>query len=159
MLIIKKWILFVLKKCSIYISREPIAHKVKFVENIENEIIKKSSGVLHIGAHLGQEAKRYFDCGVPVLWVEAIPNVYEKLLKNINIFPNQNAICALLGDQNNIEVEFNLASNNYASSSIFRFGKELGFNKLQMSSQIILRMSRLDSIYDSEDIANYQHWV
>ncbi len=33
-------------------SRELIPLKEKFVESIENKIIKKSSGVLHIDAHL-----------------------------------------------------------------------------------------------------------
>ena len=148
-----------MKKCNIYISRESILSREKFAEGIENEIIKKSNGVLHIGAHLGQEGKRYFESGVPVLWVEAVPNVHEKLLRNISIFPNQNAICALLGDQNDIDIQFNLASNNNASSSIFTFGDELGFDGLSMNSQISLRMKRLDSIYDLEDLANYQHWV
>ena len=46
-----------------------------------------------------------------------------------------------------------------ASSSIFTFGDELGFDRLSMNSQISLRMKRLDSIYDLEDLANYQHWV
>ena len=148
-----------MKKCNIYISRESIISREKFAEGIENEIIKKSNGVFHIGAHLGQESKRYFESGVPVLWVEAVPNVYEKLLKNISIFPNQNAICALLVDQNDIDIQFNSASNNTASSSIFTFGDELGFDRLSMNSQISLRMKRLDSIYDLEDLVNYQQWV
>ena len=159
MLNIKQWVLFVIKKCNIYISREPITSREKFAEGIENEIIKKSNGILHIGAHLGKEGRRYFTSGVPVLWVEEIPSVYEKLLRNIRTFPNQNAICALLGDQNDIYVQFNLASNNNASSSIFTFGDELGFDSLSMDSQISLRMKRLDSIYNLEDLVNYQHWV
>ena len=148
-----------MRKCNIYVSREPITLREKFAEGIENEFIKKSDGILHIGAHLGQESSRYFTLGVPVLWVEALPNIYHNLLKNIGVFPNQNAICALLGDQNDIDVKFNLASNNFASSSIFEFGDELGFDGLSMNSQISLRMKRLDSIYDLEDLKNYKNWV
>jgi FkbM family methyltransferase len=131
----------------------------QFATRIENEFIKKSKGILHIGAHLGQEGKRYFQYGIKVLWVEAIPTVYEKLRVNIGGFPNQEAVCALLGNEDNLMVDFNLASNGHASSSIFNFGSELGFNKLYMESKISLPMTRLDSLYDAETIANYDHWV
>lgn len=110
-----------MKKCNIYISRESITSREKFAESIENKIIKKSNGILHIGARLGQGGRRYFTRGVPVLWVEANPSVYEKLLRNVRTFPNQNAICALLGDQNDTDVQFNLASNSNTYSSIFTF--------------------------------------
>lgn len=148
-----------LNKYGIYLSRDPIVSSEQFATRIENEFIKKSKGILHIGAHLGQEGKRYFQYGTKVLWVEAIPTVYEKLKVNIGGFPNQEALCALLGNEDNLMVDFNLASNGHASSSIFNFRSELGFNKLYMESKISLPMTRLDSLFNAETIANYDHWV
>ncbi len=159
MLKIKRLIVSVLGWCRIYVSRVPIVSQEQFVTRIENEFIKKSQGVLHIGAHLGQEGERYSHYGVSVLWVEAIPSVFEELEKNISGFPNQVAACALLGDNNYSTVDFNLASNGLASSSMFKFGHELGFNEIYMKSTISLPMIRLDSLYTSESLAGYNHWV
>jgi len=138
---IKRLIVSVLGWCRIYVSRVPIVSQEQFVTRIENEFIKKSQGVLHIGAHLGQEGERYSHYGVSVLWVEAIPSVFEELEKNISGFPNQ------------------VASNGLASSSMFKFGHELGFNEIYMKSTISLPMIRLDSLYTSESLAGYNHWV
>ena len=148
-----------LNKYGIYLSRDPIVSSEQFATRIENEFIKKSKGILHIGAHLGQEGKRYFQYGTKVLWVEAIPTVYEKLKVNIGGFPNQEAVCALLENEDNVTIDFNLASNSLASSSIFNFGNDLGFKNRQMQSKISLQMTRLDSIYTAETIADYEHWV
>lgn len=159
MLKLNQSLLHVLKKSGIYISREKLSTREQFAQDIENEILKKSSGIIHLGAHLGQESERYSNFKIPVIWVEAIPTVYLKLMENISKFNNQKAICALLGDKNNIEVKFNLASNNYASSSIFTFGNEVRFKKLKMNSQMPLQMLRLDSIFSQDDLKIYEHWV
>lgn len=159
MLIPKSWILSVLGRFGIYLSRVPVTSQEQFVSQIENEFIKKSQGVLHIGAHLGEEAERYSQYGAKVLWIEAIPSVFEKLEKNVRGFPNQVAVCALLGDTNNSTVNFNLASNDLASSSMFKFGRELGFSNIYMKSTITLQMTRLDSLFTPEAIKVYDHWV
>jgi FkbM family methyltransferase len=130
-----------------------------FITKIENEFIKKTKGILHIGAHYGQEAERYQYNSVKVIWIEAIPHVHEKLEKHISQFHNQTAVCALLGDQDNFLVEFHLASNDYASSSIYKFGKQLGFRSLSMNSKMTLPMIRLDSLYTLQAIREYEHWV
>ena len=45
-----------------------------------DNIVKNSkSGVLHIGAHLGQEAESYDSANAKVIWVEAIPDVFKQL--------------------------------------------------------------------------------
>lgn len=155
----KRSLLFLLNKCGIFISRNPIISSEQFATKLENQFIKKSRGILHIGAHLGQEGDRYFQSRTKVIWIEAIPSVYEELRKNISGFQNQEALCALLGDENNVILDFNLASNSLASSSIFNFGNNLGFKNLQMHSKISLQMTRLDSIYTAETIADYEHWV
>ena len=94
-----------------------------------------------------------------MLWVEAIPTVYGKLRVNIRGFANQEAVCALLGNEDNLMVDFNLDSNGHASSSIFNFGSELGFNKLYMESKLSLPMTRLDSLFNAETFTDYDHWV
>ncbi len=155
----KKRISNLLSRFSIYISRFPIVSSDQYVTRIENEFIKKANGVLHIGAHLGQESARYSENSMQVIWIEAVPHVHEELVKNIERFPNQVAICALLGDQNISKVDFHLASNDLASSSVFKFGNELGFKNLDMKSKISLSMVRLDSLFSFESLGDYEHWV
>jgi len=80
------------------------------------------AGVMHIGANHGQERDYYERQGLPVLWIEAIPSVYESLCRNIEGYPNQRAIQALLTDRDGDEHEFFIASNEGASSSIYDLG-------------------------------------
>ena len=74
---------------------------------------------MHVGANDGQERGIYHDYGLNVVWVEAIPDVYEMLVKNVRPYPNQIAINALLTDVIGEKVRFYIANNNGQSSSIF----------------------------------------
>jgi FkbM family methyltransferase len=53
-----------------------------------------------------------------VIWVEAIPAVFEQLKANIAEFPRQRAVNAVLTDKSGDWVEFNVASNDGLSSSL-----------------------------------------
>ena len=133
------------------------------IENLETRIhasfVKRSGGVLHIGAHKGQEAHWYNQNSASVLWIEAIPEIYNMLIQNIAIFENQKARLALLGDINQESVPFHISSNDSVSSSIYQFGSELGFVGLSMTKTLYLPMVRLDSVLSVTDAASYPHWV
>jgi len=128
-------------------------------QRINTAFVKRSAGVLHIGAHKGQEAQFYDDNSAAVVWIEAIPAIYEKLKLEISRFPQQMAIQALLGNANLDKVSFHIASNDAMSSSIYEFGSELGFADLSMSSVLSLPMVRLDSILSESFLTKYSHWV
>jgi FkbM family methyltransferase len=81
----------------------------------------KVSGVIHVGANTGQEIKLYAAHGLSVVWIEPIPDIFEKLQTNLAGFPRQIAIQGLVTDLDNVEYQFHLASNNGASSSILEF--------------------------------------
>lgn len=79
--------------------------------------------ILHIGAHWGQEAASYNALGVEnVIFVEAIPSLFEKLKKNLRNYPNFTAVCAVCSDVTGAEVEFNVSSNDGGSSSMLGLG-------------------------------------
>ena len=80
--------------------------------------LKDSSGVIHIGANEGQEREQYAVLGLPVIWVEPIPEVFEILSRNISTFPKQKAFQYLLADKDEAQLDFHIASNGGASSSI-----------------------------------------
>ena len=85
----------------------------------------KSKGVLHIGAHFGQEAKVYQSQGIArAIWIEALPFAYHYLVANVTRIPGLASTCihACISDVDGKEVVFHVASNEGQSSSFLEFG-------------------------------------
>jgi FkbM family methyltransferase len=76
-------------------------------------------GIVHVGANEGQERALYDRYGLTVVWIEALPSVYEKLTENIRPYPRQTAIKALLSDRAGQIIRFRIANNDGQSSSMF----------------------------------------
>ncbi len=86
-------------------------------------ILRNCKGIIHIGAHRGDEAHIYNWFGKKVIWYEANPEIFESLKENISSFKEQMTINELLLDAAREEVEFFISNNDGASSSIFTFGE------------------------------------
>ncbi|MEG4519845.1 MULTISPECIES: FkbM family methyltransferase [unclassified Microcoleus] len=73
-------------------------------------------GLIHIGAHEGQEMKEYQEMGVPkVLFIEANPSVFERLKQNIAGLPNVWAAnCAVSNENGTVNLRVN--SHDMSSS-------------------------------------------
>jgi len=80
-------------------------------------------GVVHVGANSGQERALYDSYRLPVLWIEPIPEVFATLQKNIASYPDQQAVQALVAAEDGVEVDFHVASNDGASSSMLEMAK------------------------------------
>lgn len=79
-------------------------------------------GVLHVGANVGEEAEAYDKAGITkVIWIEANPEIFEKLLVNCEKYPNHYFINACVSDKEE-EVNFHIANNNGQSSSFLELG-------------------------------------
>lgn len=79
------------------------------------------TGVLHVGAHIGEERFAYQNCGIKdVVWIEANPELIGELRANVEPFGHR-VIQALVTDKNNGERTFHV-TNNFQSSSVFEFG-------------------------------------
>ena len=64
-------------------------------------------GVVHLGASAGQEADAYAAHGIQqVIWVEALWNVYLRLVQNVSKYPGSIALCACVSDVDDAEVFF-----------------------------------------------------
>lgn len=126
-------------------------------QELRSNILKISPGVLHIGAHTGQEADLYDAANCQVLWIEALPETFNRLEVSIARFKKQKAVNALLGDAER-SVEFNISENDAHSSSIFQFSRNSKFG-LKMKNSLKLKMVRLDAIISEEEIQQYPHWV
>lgn len=82
-----------------------------------------ANGVIHVGAHMGQEAALYESHELPVVWVEANPEVFQVLETNLADRPGQRAVRALVTDREGEDVTFFVASNAGGSSSILELGE------------------------------------
>jgi len=120
------------------------------------------SGVIHIGAHRGQEAARYYSQGHDVLWIEAHTDVFPDLQQRIKEFVGQKAIQALVVDRDGVECRFHCCQNAGQSSSIFDFNlHKKKFPKVKMIKTIIIKGESLPTILakNKVDIKKYETLV
>jgi FkbM family methyltransferase len=110
------------------------------------------SGVIHAGAHLGQEAEIYGSCGIrDVLWIEANPKTIDELRTNVEPLGHRVA-SACLGATTGEIVTFNIAdtpsgANRGMSSSVLPLGTHLERHpNVRYVSQIELTTRTLDSV-------------
>lgn len=83
-----------------------------------NGFLALCSGVIHVGANIGQERELYAGHGLKVVWIEPIPQIYDHLCRNIRAYPDQVAIRSLITDRDGETCTLHISSNYGASSSI-----------------------------------------
>lgn len=92
-------------------------------QDATNKFLDESTGVIHVGANLGQERPIYANRKLPVVWIEPMPGIFEVLAGQISIHPDQVAYQYLVTDQDGAEYDFGIANNQAQSSSIFPFAQ------------------------------------
>lgn len=109
----------------------------------------KPSGILHLGANLGQEAEAYNELEIPiVVWVEAIPSVFDQLKKNVEKYKNHICINACVSDKDYEEVTFNISNNESQSSSFLELGYHTTAHpEVHYVEQIKMQTRRVDSLF------------
>lgn len=120
------------------------------------------TGLIHVGANIGQERDKYAEHGLRVLWVEPVPEVFRALTANLVAYPNQIACQYLVTDQDEEEYAFNVANNNGESSSILdiKHHRDI-WPEIDYERKIILRSVTLPTLIrrESIDLAAYQALV
>ena len=110
-------------------------------------------GVLHIGAHECEELGLYYSIGLRddrILWIEAIPDLVEKMKKNNSC---TNIIQAVITDNDNEEVNF-MITNNIQSSSIFNLKTHLQEHPHVFEQERIkLQTTTLNTLYDKNKLS------
>jgi FkbM family methyltransferase len=101
----------------------------KFVRRIarrlvhpEDFFLRRVSGIVHVGAHLGQECDLYAQHGLNVLWIEPNPKIFQTLSKALRLYPKQRALSYLAAEADDKEYSLHISSNYGASSSILESG-------------------------------------
>ncbi len=113
----------------------------------KHSYLRQTTGLIHVGANLGQERELYAKYNLKVLWVEPLPAIFERLCENIKSFPKQRAVKHLLTDRNGAEYLFHIASNDGASSSLLEPARhKTMFPEVRFESAITLKSTTLDSL-------------
>ena len=124
--------------------------------------LKEITGLIHVGAHYGQERKMYAKRNLNVLWIEAAPDIFAKLCENIEIYPSQTAANCLLTDRDDAEYIFHIANNYGESSSILELGdhKEI-WPEVRFERDVTLKSITLDTLLVklNRSITDYQALV
>ena len=149
-----------LSKKGIYVTLNPeIKYGPLFANKIHEQLIRKSKGIVHAGAHFGQEATLYGKYNKEVLWIEGDPTSFEILQKNILQFPMQKAVLAILGDADGKMVNFNISSNEGQSSSFFEFVNNKALSGITKSKTITGKMETLSSVVKKNNFSSANHLV
>jgi FkbM family methyltransferase len=118
---------------------------------LKNKFGVNPKGILHVGAHLGEEYGLYVNAGwfCPIIWVEGQTELAVRLKSFIPT--NHKVINAIVWDLDDIELNFKL-TNNSQSSSLFDFGthqfiyQDVFVNKIER-----VKTKRLDSFIESNN--------
>ena len=103
--------------------------------------------VIHAGAHLGEERINYLRQNVTVYWIEAVPEIFEKLHKNLKHYPNQFALNYALTDRHGSIVELKVA-NQSACSSLLEINDYEALPKVNFVNRLELVSQNLDNLIE-----------
>lgn len=114
----------------------------------------KPTGVFHVGASTGQEARDYYNAGVKnVIWIEAIPEIFTELQKHIYKYPEMIALNVCVGNEDGKEVVFNVSSHGAQSSSILQLGTHKEAHpEVTYVSSFNAKMKRIDTLISEQHI-------
>ena len=117
-------------------------------------------GILHVGAHEAEELESYHSYGWgPVIWVEMLPEKFERLKQRFEGDSNNTVIHAACWDSDGDNLPLFRASNNGASSSLLSPQLHLVVHpRVSFVEEEGIRTSRLDSILPKDtsfDLINF----
>jgi FkbM family methyltransferase len=113
------------------------------------------TGVLHVGAHLGEEASDYEKFGwAPVIWVEAQPSLVKVL--NSKLDPSKHKVIeAAIWEEGGVPLKLHIASNSQ-STSLLNFGTHAdSYPDITFVSEIEVITKRLDSVIKPDEMPNF----
>ncbi len=113
------------------------------------------TGVLHVGAHLGEEASDYEKFGwTPVIWVEAQPALVKKLNSKLDTSKHK-VIEAAIWEEGGVDLKLHVASNSQ-STSLLNFGTHAeSYPDITFVSEIDVNTKRLDAIIEPDEMPNF----
>lgn len=138
----------------------------KFLHSFKSQLkinpdrfLQEISGLIHVGANIGQERHMYNELGLNVIWIEPIPEIFKILKQNLEEVKSQRAFQYLVTDCDDREYQFHIANNSGASSSILDLKQHKDvWPSVNYVSTIPLKSITLASLIQREciDLTKYQ---
>ena len=122
------------------------------LEKIKHKYSMNIHGVIHVGAHHGEEHSRYISSGISkIVYFEPVKKIFETLIQNVkNFHETHNVECETilynfaLGNRNtNIEM-FIESIDKYGCSSVLE--PSSNYSHIQFSKKEVVEMRKLDDI-------------
>jgi FkbM family methyltransferase len=113
----------------------------------------RPTGVLHLGAHEGEEAKYYERAGIDrVVWLEGNPELVDSLRERVE--PRGHRVFqALVSDREDEPVQFHV-TNNFQSSSILELGTHLQHHpEVHVTHTLELTTTTVDALAREHDFS------
>lgn len=125
------------------------------VETLANVWQVKPTGVLHVGAHEAEELNEYRKHGWgKVIWVEAQPNLADKLKSSLNRDENI-VIEAAVWNKSGVKFDLKITSNSQ-STSLLNFGSlKTKYPEISLVNTVEVISVRLDEILIEENKFNF----
>jgi FkbM family methyltransferase len=119
-----------------------------------NSLFQKhvKKGVIHIGAHKGEERDLYRSLDLNVLWIEALPSVFERLSENIKNYPKQTCLNCLVTDVDDKEYSFKISSQTSRSSYLDFTQHHYSDKNFAHTSSLDLKGKRMDTLIRELDL-------
>lgn len=115
----------------------------------------KITGILHVGAHLAEEAPLYNSLGIPnVWWVEGNEDNIRRVRSEVQkyISPSR-VIQGLVAEEDGKEVVFHITNNDSMSSSLYEFGTHPTFSpETVFVEHRTMKATTIDALVDLYEI-------
>lgn len=123
------------------------------------DLIKKyhinPTGVLHVGANVGEERFSYAQCGIDdVVWIEANSDIFKQLQQNIRKYPYHLAFNKCIGDVDGKEVTFNISNNGSQSSSVLELEyHKIAHKEVHYIDHVPMKTTRIDTLFKENNLS------
>jgi len=127
------------------------------IQTIRSKYNADLKGIVHLGAHLGEEANDYSEVGCNrVIWIEGNPALVGELRANVSAYPGNEVYNFLISDQDRSRVVFNITEFSQ-SSSILEPGTTKEMHNTKVVEQKELEARRIDTFFTENDIDMSQY--
>lgn len=114
-------------------------------------------GIIHVGANTGQERDDYLKTSLKVLWIEPIPDVFEKLKERVRDIPNHRCLCELISDIDGCEYTFHVSGQSDRSSFYGFTDHHYRDKNFTHAYDLILKSKRMDTLLRENGIAQGEY--
>lgn len=127
---------------------------IPIIELIRNFNVKPRF-ILHVGAHQAEESEPYDNYfNVPVIWIEAQPELCSELRKRLNPLRNTIVEACVLDIDDKI-VTFNVSTNSQ-SSSVLDFGTHSNdYPDVLVTKKLSMKTQKLETILMGREIPDF----